>query len=171
MIRSDKKIKELTDILDKGSDIVISEAIELLRLEKPFEGAIGLLTAYYNKSDDYSIRRIIAGFMNDLNDQSVCEEVIKEISNPWKPDTISMLVSSCWQSGLNYSEYSLDLARVFLTGDYVTAVECLTVIEESAQDLNKAKREEIIKLIEQNPFPSVNEKSTLTLELLSILEK
>ncbi len=65
------------------------------------------------------------------------EEVINEIRKPWKSDTISMLVSSCWQSGLNYSDYSLDLAKVFLRGDYVTAVECLTVIEESVHEMSK----------------------------------
>ena len=51
-----------------------------------------------------------------------------------------MLVSSCWQSGLNYSEYSTDLAEVFLKGDYVTAIECLTVIEESVNELSKAEK-------------------------------
>jgi len=128
MIRSEKKIKELAEIFNKGNNTVITEAIESLRLEKPFEGAIGLLADLYDKTGDFSIRKSIAGFMKDLKDQSACEEVIVQIRKKWKSDTISMLVSSCWESGLNYSEYSLDLARVFLDGDYVTAIECLTVI-------------------------------------------
>jgi hypothetical protein len=117
------------------------------------------------------VRKSIAGFMNDLKDQSACIEVIKEIRKEWKPDTISMLVSSCWQSGLNYSDFSIDLAKVFLYGDYVTAIECLTVIEESVQELSKEKRNELIKLVKENPFPLADEKSTLTHELLSILER
>ena len=44
--------------------------------------------------------------MNDLKDQSVSKEIITEIRKPFKPSTIRMLVSSCWQSGLDYSEYS-----------------------------------------------------------------
>jgi hypothetical protein len=171
MIKSEKKIKDLTKILKSDNITAISGAIDLLRNEEPFEGAIGLLTACYDKTDDFSIRKAIEGFMNDLKEQSACEEVIDEIRKQWKSDTISMLVSSCWQSGLNYSEYSLDLAKVFLTGDYVTAIECLTVIEESVNELNNAQREELIRLIEENPFPSADEKSTLTLELISILKK
>ena len=171
MIKSEKKVKGLIEILNLDNNIVITEAIELLRQEKPFEEAIGLLTAYYDKTNDMPVRKSIAGFMNDLKDQSACIEVIKEIRKDWKPDTISMLVSSCWQSGLNYSDYSLDLAKVFLKGDYVTAIECLTVIEESVQELSKEKRNEVIKLIEENPFPRTDEKSTLTLELISILER
>jgi len=171
MIKSDKKINELATALNKDNNLEITDAIELLRLEKPFEGAIGLLTAFYNKSNDNTIRKTIAGFMNDLKDQSACKEVIEEIRKDWKSDTISMLVSSCWQSGLNYSEYSIDLARVFLKGDYVTAIECLTVIEDTVDELSKEKRAEVIKLIEDNPFSSVNEKTTLMLELITILER
>jgi hypothetical protein len=171
MIKSDRKIRELVEILDKGDILVITEAIELLRHEKPFEGAIGLLTSFYNKTNDSVARRTISGFMNDLKDQTVCTEVINEIRKDWNPDTISMLVSSCWQSGLNYSEYSIDLAKVFLKGDYVTAIECLTVIEESAHEMSKERKDEVIRFIEDNPVPPVNEKSTLTLELISILER
>lgn len=171
MLKSDIKLKQLSDILKNDDSLVIGESIEMLRQEKPFEGAIGLLTAYYNDSKDVSIRKSIAGFMNDLKDQSVCREIITETGKPWKNDTISMLVASCWQSGLDYSEYSLDLAKVFLKGDYVTAIECLTVIEESIHGLDEKKKSEVIKLIEDNPVPSGNEKSTLTLELLTILSK
>jgi hypothetical protein len=171
MIKSRQKVEELIKILELDNNIVITEAIELLRQEKPFEEAIGLLTAYYNKTNDRSVRKSIAGFMNDLKDQSACAEVIKEIRKEWKPDTISMLVSSCWQSGLNYSDFSIDLAKVFLQGDYVTAIECLTVIEESVQEMSKERKNEVIKLIEENPFPRADEKSTLTLELISILER
>lgn len=171
MIRSEKKIKELVELLKKDNTLVITEAIELLRVEKPFEGAIGLLTAFYDKTDDYTVKKAIAGFLNDLKDQSACEEVIKEIRKQWKADTISMLVSSCWQSGLNYSDFSLDLAKVFLKGDYVTAIECLTVIEESVHELSRKQKDEVIKLIEENPFSPINEKNTLTFELKSILDK
>jgi hypothetical protein len=171
MIKSDKKVNELSELLSKNNKLVLTGAIESLRVEAPFQGAIGLLTALYNKTDDSDVRKAISDFMNDLKDQSVCEEVINEIRKEWKSDTISMLVSSCWQSGLNYSEYSLDLARVFLKGDYVTAIECLTVIEDTVEDISKEKRAEVIKLIEDNPLPRVNEKSTLMLELISILER
>jgi hypothetical protein len=169
MIKSDKKFKELVIILNKDSNILITEAIKLLREEKPFEGAIGLLVSFYNKTDDYPIRKAIEGFLNDLKDQSACKEVINEIRKQWKADTTSMLVSSCWQSGLDYSDYSLDLTNVFLEGDYITAIECLTVIEESIHELSRERKDEILKIIEKNPFTIAKEKTALTLELKSIL--
>jgi len=171
MIKSDEKVNELSELLKKDNKAAITGAIETLRLEVPFQGAIAQLTSLYNRTDDNEIKKSVADFMNDLKDQAACEEVINEIRKEWKADTISMLVSSCWQSGLNYSEYSLDLARVFLTGDYITAIECLTVIEDTVEDLSQEKRAEVIKLIKENPLPRVNEKSTLLVELISILER
>ena len=82
-----------------------------------------------------------------------------------------MLVSSCWQSGLDYSLYAADLAEVFLIGDYVTAIECLTVIEETSNNLTREKKDEIIGIINEKPGFHANEKRELTMELLSILKK
>jgi hypothetical protein len=171
MIESEKKISDLVEVLKKDDNLIINEAIESLRQEIPFEGAIGILTAFYDKTIDISIRKTISGFMNDLKDQAACREVIEEIRKEWKPDTISMLISSCWQSGLDYAEYSLDLANVFLKGDYVTAIECLTVIEENVEELSVEKKAELKNLIKENPFSTGNEKTTLTHELIAILER
>ena len=171
MIRSEQKLANLSALLDKDNNILITQAIKLLREELPFEGAIGLLAACYDKTDDSSVRKAIEGFMNDIKDQSACAEVINEIKKQWKADTISMLVSSCWQSGLNYSEFSRDLTDVFLKGDYITAIECLTVIEESVDDLTRNTRDDLIKIIEDAPLSPVPEKRPLALELISILNR
>jgi hypothetical protein len=171
MIRSDQKLTNLTALINKGNNILICQAIEFLREELPFEGAIGLLVSHYDSTEDASTRKSIEGFLNDLKDQTACAEVINEVRKQWKSDTISMLVSSCWQSGLNYAEYSTDLANVFLKGDYITAVECLTVIEESVQDMTIEEKNNIIRLIEENPFSQDSDKRSLTSELIAILNR
>jgi len=171
MIRSDKKLKKLSEIINKDNNILIIDAIRLLRNEQPFEGAIGLLITLFNKTDDHEVKKTIKGFLNDLKDQEASKEIIIEILKEWKPDTISMLVSSCWQSGLNYSDYAIDITKIFLKGDYVTAIECLTVIEEVAHDLNKEQKNEILRLISENPTVDANEKRELILELISILRR
>jgi len=171
MFKSEKKLKDLTALLDRKNNTVIAEAINLLRKEEPFEGVIGLLVSFYDKTDNIYIKKTIEEFMNDLKDQSVCAEIIAEIRRQWDPRTISMLVASCWQSGLNYSDYAVDFAKVYIKEDYVTAIECLTVIEESVNDLSLVRRNEIVKLINESTLVQANEKRELTLELISILDK
>lgn len=171
MTKSDKKLKELTALFNKKNKPAISEAVILLRDEEPFEGVIGLLTSFYNGSDDKFLMKTIEEFFNDIKDHSVRPEIIAEIRKPWKTHTISMLVSSCWQSGLDYSDYLVDLARVFIRSDYVTAIECMTVISESVNNSNRERKDEIIRIITGSPVSFTNEKYALTEELISILKR
>jgi hypothetical protein len=117
------------------------------------------------------MRKTIEEFFNDIKDQSARIEVISEIRKPWRANTIRMLVASCWQSGLDYSDYLTDMARTFLNGDYATSIECMTVIEESVLTCSRERKDEIIKIIEDSPLSGIYEKSALILELISILER
>lgn len=170
MSSQENKRKELEHILSKENFVKLSGAIKMLRNQSPFNGAIGLLVAYYNKSDNDSIKKLIRDFLNDLKDQSSCSEVITEIRKDIKPDTMRMLISSCWQSGLDYAGYSSDFADLFLTADYMTAIECFTVIESSVQKMTRGKRDEIIKMIREGSLSTIGEKKALSLELISVLE-
>lgn len=171
LIKSEKRLKELSVILGRNNKTAVSAAIKSLREDEPFEGAVGLLASFYDRSEDRIILQTIEGFFNDIKDQSARIEVIAEIRKPWKANTISMLVASCWQSGLDYSGYLTDMARTFLKGDYATAIECITVIEGSVLNISRERKDEIIKLIEDSPLSGVKDKSALTLELISILER
>ena len=171
MIKSDKKLKELAEILRRGNSLIITETIKSLRDEEPFEGAIGLLAEFYNDTSDRSGLRIVEDFLNDLKDKSVRTEVIAEIRKPWNSNTITMLVSSCWQSGLDYSGYMADMAKIFLEGDYATAIECMTVIEESLRHSSRKRKDEIIRIVKESPLSGMNDKAILTRELISILER
>jgi hypothetical protein len=170
MTSQENKRKELEHILSKENFVRISAAIKTLRDEAPFGGAIGLLVAYYNQSDNNSIRRLIKDFLNDLKDQASCVEVVAEIKKDIKPDTLRMLVSSCWQSGLDYTGWSADFADLFLAGDYMTAIECFTVIESSVHNMSRAKKNEIIKMIREGSQSDIAEKTALAHELISVLE-
>jgi hypothetical protein len=170
MAIQENKRKELEHILNKKNFVKIAEAIKMLRNDSPFTGAIALLVSYYNQSSNDSIKRLIREFLNDLKDQSSCIEVVAEIRKDIKPETLRMVISSCWQSGLNYADHSSEFASLFITGDYMTAIECFTVIESSVNHMTRAKKDEIIKIIRNQSPQVIDEKAALALELISILK-
>ncbi|HBC77946.1 MAG TPA: hypothetical protein DEO60_05990 [Bacteroidales bacterium] len=170
MISPQNKRKELEHILNDENFVKITESIKVLRDETPFRGAIELLVEFYSKTDNSSVKRQITEFLNDLKDQPSCEEVIQELKKELKPETLRMLVSSCWQSGLNYSAYSPVFADLFLTGDYLTAIECFTVIESSVENLTRPEKDSLIELIRKGSSGNIGEKRALALELISVLE-
>jgi predicted DNA-binding protein len=170
MIRSQKKLSELASHLERKDNMAISQAIEMLREQEPFEGAVNLLVSCYDRNNDPHVKKAIEGFMNDIKDQDLRSEIVNEIRKEWKPSTLTMLVSSCWQSGMNYSGFSFDFAQAFLKSDYATAIECFTVIEEAAPSLDRPQKDKIIELIESNSLPDSDSKKMLALELITILE-
>ncbi|MCK7529717.1 MAG: hypothetical protein MZV63_00980 [Marinilabiliales bacterium] len=68
---------------------------------------------YYEETSDEGLKLIISAFFNDMKERSCRAEVIESISAAGNPSSKAMLVSSCWQSGLDYSEYAVALADEF----------------------------------------------------------
>lgn len=169
MIKSDKKLRELALLLEKDSPALVSDAIEMLRNEEPFEGAVSLLASCYGKSSSVLVKKAVENFFNDLKNKELRSEIVGEIKKDRDPATKTMLVSSCWQSGLDYTDYVTHFARIFLESDYATALECFTVIEGSIPELNRSEKEKITGLLRDNHQADVAKKSLL-LELLSLLE-
>lgn len=169
MIKSEKRLKELAAKLNDKNKNIVSSAIISLRNQEPFSGAIRLLISIFDKTDDIKIKELIRNFMNDIKESGTRDEVINEVKKAYKTETVAMLVSSCWQSGLDYSEFAPDLVRVFLKSDYIVSLECLTVIEGSILNISRKNKDDIIEYLKKNRGDKVNEKSALIVELISIL--
>ena len=81
-----------------------------------------------------------------------------------------MLASSCWQSGLDYSEYAVNLAEAFMDGDYETSLECFTVIENCSDSIGEDDIDEIIVRLEKEITRFDAAKKRLTQELILVLK-
>jgi hypothetical protein len=169
MIESENRLRELNRKLNDKNKKVVSDAIIALRNEDPLKGAIELITNLFDTSNDLEIKDLIRAFLNDIKEPGARIEVVREVMKDHKPETTCMLVSSSWQSGLDYSEFANDFANVFIRGDYMTALECFTVIEESAHIIPSLNKKEIIRELEKNREKSSAEKTSLIQALIKVL--
>ncbi len=80
-----------------------------------------------------------------------------------------MLVSSCWQSGLDYSDFAGDFADIFITGDYMTALECFTVLEESAVNIEVSKKSALSEKLKSSIHTFSRDKIALAEALIVVL--
>lgn len=169
MITSEKKVRDLANKLNDKNTAIVIAAIDSLRNIDPFSGAIHLLANLYDSTEIDIIRDHIRSFLNDLKEYSARAEVIAEINGSHEPETLAMLVSSCWQSGLDYTEWASDLVLLFCNSDFLTALECFTVLEESSHNLPADKKKELIAVLKEHDNNKIPEKSALRRELISIL--
>ena len=169
MIKSDKKVKDLANILKTSDVLIVSKAIEKLRNEEPFEGAIMQLADHYTISSENSIKLLINGFFNDIKDTRAIKEVIEAIHSTKNDETRSMLITSCWQSGLDYSENIDAFIDFFMDNSFDIAFECLTVVEQSVDHIDLQKKNDIIANIKKRGPKQPAEKSALVKELINVL--
>lgn len=169
MIRSDKKLAALQKTLEKGRHEEILGAITQLRDEEPFSGALRLLANHYEVTDDEAVKLSIAAFFNDMKQPSARDEVMNAITASSEQATRAMLVSSCWQSGLDYSGYALRITGIFLEGDYMTSLECLTLADTFSMTLAGEERATITGLLESAIASFEPLKQQLTREFISML--
>lgn len=171
MIKSEKKLAELRKILSNAKYNEIYDRISILRAEEPFEGAISLLARFYDETEREEIKSAISAFFNDMKERSGRAEVIGSLESVKKPETKAMLASSCWQSGLDYSEYAIPLGEAFMYGDYMTSLECFTVLENCIDTISASDKTSLIaslsKAIAQFDAPL----HKLTEELISVLRQ
>ncbi len=171
MEKSEKRVSDLARVLADGSERDIDARIRLLRAEAPFRGALRLLAAFYDTTDNEPVKQLIAALFNDIKDLNAREEVVESMRSVNKDETRIMLASSCWQSGLDYSPFSIPLAEQFITGDYITSLECLTVLETCALTIPVDERQLIITRLQQKMALWDSPKQHLARELITLLKE
>jgi hypothetical protein len=171
MLKSEKKLAELNKILTNGKYNEINDRISILRSEEPFEGAIILLAHFYDKTKDEGLKLLVSGFFNDMKERSCRAEVIESMASVSNPASKAMLASSCWQSGLDYSDHAVALAEIFILSDYLTSLECFTVLENCSGMISRTDKSGIISRLEDEIDTYDMVKQLLARELIAVMKE
>jgi hypothetical protein len=123
-----QKINALIETIAKGNLQKVKSAISALK-SNGNHTVVQPLIEIVNQCEDVSIQNEIWHFFHDLSDSSVAAEVIACLQNELYLPIHIPLLNSMWNSKINYSEYLHILVAKAIEGDFMTAVECLTIIE------------------------------------------
>lgn len=77
-----------------------------------------------------NIKEEIISILGQLKDKNSVAYIIEALTKGTVKKYRKEIITTCWQSGLDYSEHLTIFAKEFIQGDYVTAIEAFTVIEE-----------------------------------------
>ena len=163
IIKLEKEISSLT-----GDRLV--ELITSLREEKSFSGVIALMADLYSSTAEVAVRSEIEKFLFDLKDPELAVEVIAAIEQSTDEATRNTLLSSCWQSRIDYSDHLDFFIDYSISGSYMNALDCLTVIEQYISSAGNDVRKRGIKRISAAAANLDDEKQVLLREIISILE-
>ena len=156
--------------LRSGNKSAILATLKALRNS----GKVFLLTELFNLLADQEDEDILAAatsFLNDLKDQESVSLLIEAISNPEYEDIKSILVASCWQNGLSYGKYIDIFLEVAIKGDYSSAIEAFTVIEEAIGEVEQERRADLIIAVKHGLGGADDHKKALLRELIHVIER
>jgi hypothetical protein len=76
-----------------------------------------------------SVKDEIIDLLNTIKTTSVPTEIIKCLANDDFANARQHLLASIWNSGLDYRQYLGEIATATIKGDFMHAMECITILE------------------------------------------
>jgi hypothetical protein len=163
----EKKI--IDQFLGLNDELAIALLLELrntggLYLVKPL-----LKVLISNRSE--SLKRTIIDFLTDIKEKEAVEMYVAFIKSNFPTERITEVLTICWQSRLEFVRHIDIFFEILITGDYQTAFEAFTVIENNIDDLNSEELTKYISIVKKNVAKVNRDKQLLLLEMISTLDK
>lgn len=126
--RKEAKINALISDLVSGNELKISTALKALQSNGD-ASILPHMVEVLRRTDSEKIHAEICEFLNDLKDTSAIPVIIDLLREENDSEMRKILLTSIWSSKLDYSSYLADFVAIAAEGDFMEAIECITVIE------------------------------------------
>ena len=116
------------------------------------------------------VKKSIINLLYDLKYQSAVEAIIEAIKSDKYAHILGNLLSICWQSSLDFSNYIDVLTEKFINGSFKESFEAFTAIESIEGKLDRKLAENSTSAL-KNEIKNIEEtKKELLIELVHIIE-
>tara|TARA_B100000809_G_scaffold141058_1_gene138602 strand:- start:2268 stop:2801 length:534 start_codon:yes stop_codon:yes gene_type:complete len=127
-IKKNNRLNNIITDLSSLDEKKVFTALKQLRSHGKKE-AISPLIELLSSSNNEDIKSEITNLLFDLKDQSVVEELISAIESNKYQSEMATLISIFWQSSLDSSENITTIVKQAIKGDYLVAIEVLSVLD------------------------------------------
>lgn len=159
------KIRQLIDDLSSGNELKISTAIKSLETNgdaSVLEPMVSILLSDISSKNKAEVLEFLAS----LKDSSAIDEIMRLIADEKYLPIRKELLASIWNSKLDYSYFLPEFVEIACEGDFMEALECLTIIENLQ---NKFEERHILesKLHLKDYFENEEEKEPKKAQIIS----
>jgi HEAT repeat protein len=136
-------------------------------------GSVNILPVMFdlvNKNTDPLVRNEIIKLISEIKTVEAIPVIAESLKNKDFGEYQNAVVAACWQSGLDFSRHLRVFAGLFIQGDYKTALEAFTVIEESLVNASATDISDCIRFLKDAQCMVTDEKLALFKELRKVVE-
>lgn len=123
-----KKIKNILVELQKDDTAKQIAAVKSLKIHGD-ESVIEPLVQVMSKTRSEELSLEIETLLNTIKFTTAPPKVVRCLQNPEFAHVRQKLLSSMWNSGLDYRPYLAEIAEATVSGEFMDAMECITIIE------------------------------------------
>ncbi len=169
-MKEDNKIDELLiNKLHSADTSIVIEALKKIK-ERSTVKVIPHLLNLINENTQPIIKKDILQVICDIKEREAVPVLIREISKRDFGTDTSDVISTFWQSRLDFSEYLSTFIRIFIKEDYQTAIEAFTVVEESICRIDMETQKDCLNILKSSVNKISDEKRPLYKEMVILLE-
>lgn len=142
-LNTEKRASLITDLMSENETIALA-AIDKVKKSGDAAMVPAILNALVN-TKELAIENALSQLLFDLKDKNAVEELVNRLSDPEFADIRVLMLSACWQTGIDLSHRLPDFVTVACTGSYMECLEVLTIIEnwEAIKDQEMLENETI----------------------------
>lgn len=121
------KIAEATADLKSNSQAKILGALKILETIGDKTVLPALIEVLRKK--EVIVSKAILELIANIQDQEIAEDIVEFIRNEKDANISQQLLTTIWNSKLDFSEYLAEFVSLATEGDFLQALECLTILE------------------------------------------
>lgn len=146
---SEQKKNTNKELLFSKDEKQVLATIESLR-DKGTDTDLALLADLYSKTNSDEIQKSIYHFFRDLRNQNSVDAVVRIIKTTGDHEVLKMILSSTWESRLNYIGYFELFIDLVINQSFEIAFEAFTLIESFEEKTTEARKETLINYVKNN---------------------
>jgi hypothetical protein len=160
--------KNILSGLESSDSIKVIETIEELRVSGNVSD-IPVLIELLHLSQNPEIKSRIINLFANLKESDSIPLIIKAIQNQKYAPELKELVASCWENGLDYSNYLTLFVDLLIDNDFLIAFEAYTVIMNMTARVDQRKLDMEIERLEKSMQNTTDEKKVLMMDVVEFL--
>lgn len=154
--------------LQSSDSLKVIETLEELRISGKVSD-IPLLIEMLHLSQNPEIKSKIIGLFANLKESDAIPLIVEAIQNQKYAPELKELVSSCWENGMDYSQYISLFIDLLIGNDLPIALEAYTVIMNTESKIDQAVIDLELEKLEKALVSTSELKRQLLLDVIDFL--
>ena len=164
--KNQKKLSEAFELLQKNDAASLTAALSIYK----DHGQASVLPDLFKTLEgrERSQQQAIISFLSDVKDTDAIEAFVTYLQEETNPENRKLVLSAIWNSKLPFDEHLPFFVMLASQGDYLEALDCLTIIENMSGPFDESQLLEaqlLLKEYVEERAPQSDQKAQIMSEI------